>query len=87
MAPRRRPVESQRPYEPGLSRPGARGPTVSDDGSTPAGARSQRTTHLQGSGRRLGVLWHGYLVDSDGMWPEQLGLDTCGECDVEDPGE
>lgn len=40
-----------------------------------------------GGGRRLGVLWGHELVDTGDLWPEQLGLDTCGECDVEDPPE
>jgi hypothetical protein len=37
--------------------------------------------------RRLGVIWDAELVDAAGCWPEQLGLDTCGECDVEDPAD
>lgn len=34
---------------------------------------------------RLGVIWEYQLADAAGLWPEQLGLDTCGECDVDDP--
>lgn len=37
--------------------------------------------------RRLGVIWDYELADAAGQWPEQLGLDTCGECDVDDPSE
>lgn len=39
---------------------------------------------LSGGERRLGRLWPHELVDTQGLWPEQLGLDTCGECDVEE---
>jgi hypothetical protein len=39
-------------------------------------------------GRRLGVTWEHELTDAGGLWPEQLGLDTCGECEApeEEPG-
>lgn len=55
----------------GGERPPATGPL-------PLRERSER------GGRRLGVLWDHELVDTEGLWPEQLGLDTCGECDVEE---
>jgi hypothetical protein len=41
----------------------------------PAASREQR-------GRRLGVTWEHELADAGGLWPEQLGLDSCGECDM-----
>lgn len=37
--------------------------------------------------RRVGVTWDDALTDCAGLWPEQLGLDACGECDIDDPFE
>lgn len=60
---------------------------VSGDERLPATRPLAFKEDSEQGGRRLRLAWDHELVDASGLWPEQLGLDTCGECDVEDlPG-
>ncbi len=60
---------------------------MTEQGRIDPSACPEPAAPLEHRARRLGVTWEHELSDVGGLWPEQLGLDSCGECDVDDPEE